>query len=239
MVSEARIIELHYRLEPELDAWVLPEVPVPESHPHDLFLDHLKALLAAWVARTGRDAIVARNLAVRWVKSHPKVGVDPDLCLIEPPPPRAAKDLESLCLWKPGHVVPKLAIEVVSRNHPYKDYVEVHEKYAACGIPELWVLDPRRLGPKRWGGPHAIQIWRGKAEAFERVYQGDGPARADAVGAWLVVGPNGITLGDDERGEQPWLTMDEAARAEAEASRAQAEAALARVRELEAKLAGR
>ncbi|MBK8999393.1 MAG: hypothetical protein IPM35_27035 [Myxococcales bacterium] len=76
-MSEARIIELHYRLEPELETWVLPEVSVPESRPHDLTIEYPRALLAARVAQSGRRAIVARNLALRWVARQPQVGIDP------------------------------------------------------------------------------------------------------------------------------------------------------------------
>lgn len=232
MVSEARIIELHYRLEPELETWVLPEVSVPESRPHDLTIEYLRALLAAWVARSGRPAIVARNLALRWVARHPQVGIDPDLCLIEPAPPDADR-LSSLCLWKPGHVAPRLAIEVVSESHPYKDYADVHEKYAACGVPELWVLDPLRIGPKRFGGPFEIQIWQGNAGArFERVYQGAGPVRSVALQAWLRSGGGKVSIADDEAGAQLWVTTEEAARGETSELRE-------RVRELEAELAGR
>jgi hypothetical protein len=35
-----------------------------------------------------------------------------------------------------GHVVPRLAIEVVSQSHPYKDYAVVQDKYAAARASE-------------------------------------------------------------------------------------------------------
>jgi hypothetical protein len=65
VMSESRVVELSYRPNPVPDAWVLPEEPVPESRPHDLTIDRLKALLGAWIEKSGRDAIVTRNLAVR------------------------------------------------------------------------------------------------------------------------------------------------------------------------------
>jgi hypothetical protein len=37
--------------------------------------------------RAGRDALVAENLAFRWNERRPSIGVDPDVCLIEPAPP--------------------------------------------------------------------------------------------------------------------------------------------------------
>ncbi|MBK8998111.1 MAG: Uma2 family endonuclease [Myxococcales bacterium] len=230
-MSEARVIELHYRIEPgterALAAWVLPEVPVPESQPHDRMLDYLKALLLAWVARTSRNAVVARNLAVRWLKRHPQVGIDPDLCVLEPAPPRAA-ELESLCTWRPGHSTPRLCVEVVSRNHPYKDYGEVHERYAACGVEELWVLDPRRLGPKKLGGPVPVQIWRREPTgAFVRVHHGAGPARSEVLDAWVHSQGATVRIADDEAGLSPWLTQEEAERAAKDAALADKEAALA------------
>ncbi len=78
-----------------------------------------------------------------------------------------------------------------------------------------------------------------------RVYAGDGPARSDALGAYLVATGEGqlLRIADDESATRPWLTAEEAERAareaehaEKEAERAQKEAALARVAELEARL---
>lgn len=51
--------------------WTFPEEPVPESQSHDQTLDLLEAILLAWVARTSRSALVARNLAVRWERPCP------------------------------------------------------------------------------------------------------------------------------------------------------------------------
>src|SRR5687767_10571897 len=109
--STTPVVRVHYAVRPVPDAWVLPEIKVPESRPHDLTNDRVRDLLEAWIKREGRDAIVTRNLALRWDPEHPRVGIDPDVCLIEPAPPNETK-LMSLCLWKPGHRVPPLAIEI-------------------------------------------------------------------------------------------------------------------------------
>ena len=220
--------------------WTLPEEPVPESVAHDRTLDLLKALLAAWVARTGLSALVARNLAVRWDEAHPAVGVDPDLCVITPRPP-GADELTSLCTWKPGHPPPMLAIEVVSASHPYKDYVVAPEKYAACGVGELWVFDPRLEGPKHAGGPHRLQVWRRVGDELSREYAGAGPAWSRAVEGWLFATAEGarLRLSDDEAGTRWWLTGEEQARAEAAQAKGATAAALARIAELEAKLRAR
>ena len=53
---------------------------------------------------------VARNLAVRFYAEDERVGIDPDLCVLAPPPPEL-DDIGSVCLWKPGHTAPTLCIE--------------------------------------------------------------------------------------------------------------------------------
>jgi Uma2 family endonuclease len=233
VVSEAKVIELHYRIEPALEAWVLPEVEVPESRLHDLIARHLVELLDAWLARSGLDAIVARNLAIRWLRDAPRVGVDPDVCLIRPAPPDPDR-MSSLCLWKPGTSAPVLAIEIVSEHHPYKDYAAVQEKYAACGVEELWVLDPLLVGPRRLGGPVPLQIWRRTAEgAFARCFTGKAPYQSSVVGAWIAVTEGGVWIADDARGESRWLTPAEQERAAKETERAAKETERAKRLELE------
>ncbi len=234
-------ITLRYEVGPALDDWALPEEPVPESIPHAQTVALIKDILAHWIARTGVDAQVAWNLAVRWVESKPKVGVDPDVCVIRPRTPEG-DDLESLCTWKEGHLPPVLAVEVVSPKHPYKDYVTAPERYAASGTGELWVFDPKLAGPRGRGGPHRIQVWaRGEADAFERVYAGEGPAFSPALGAWLFAVDEGrrLRIADDRDGTSWWHTAEEAERAAKEAERTAKEEALARIAELEAKLAAR
>jgi Uma2 family endonuclease len=230
-MSEPRVVELRYRLKPEIEAWVLPEVPVPESRFHDCTLDRLKALLEAWLSRSGRSAIVARNLAIRWIEESPKVGVDPDICLIEPIPPDPGH-LTSLCLWKTGHLAPPLAIEVVSESHPYKDYTQVQDKYAACGVEELLVLDPAMVGPKKLGLPAPIQVWRAEGAEFSRVYQGTGPARSSVLGAWVIAKDERVFISDDKAGTKLWLTVGEANEQQLAGANRELEA---RSRELEAR----
>jgi Uma2 family endonuclease len=229
--AEPARVALRYEVPRSCPDWTLPQEPVPESQTHDITLDLLKALLLAWVARTGLSAQVARNLAVRWDQEHPNVGVDPDLCVIVPRTPEG-DDLESLCSWKPGHGAPRLAIEVVSPRHPHKDYAEVPERYAACGVGELWIFDPHLAGPKAHGGPVRIQLWRRSGETeLERLYAGDGPVRSEAVGGWLfgVCEGKRLRIADDEAGTSWWTTA-------AEAERAEKERAFARILELEERL---
>jgi hypothetical protein len=195
----------------------------------------LCSLLTAWIARTSRDAIVTRNLAVRWVKERPNVGIDPDVALIEPTPPDA-DELLSLKLWKPGNPVPRFAVEIVSPTHPYKDYGVVQERYAAFGVGELVLLDARLRGPKKLGGPFAIQIWRFDAGRFTRVYAGAGPARSLALDAWIDFDELVVQISDDEAGAERWLTETETLQRKNERHEAERLKLEARVRELEAQL---
>jgi len=246
---------LRYQVERHRDDWTLPQETVPESRPHDLTLDLLKALLAAWIARTGRDAQVGRNLAVRWEKDRPNVGADPDLYLVEPSPPEGDR-VESLRLWLPDHHPLMLAVEVVSSSNATKDYAVSPDKHAAAGTQELWVFDPGLAGPRARGGPSRLQIWsRQEDGAFDRVYTGEGPARSPVLDAWLFAVDEGqrLRIASDQAGTQWWMTATETERAAKEteraakvaalamldAERAAKEAALARIAELEAALAKR
>lgn len=209
------------------ERWTISEEPVPESAWHDASVQLLKALLVAWLARTARAAAVYRNLAIRVRSDRPKVGFDPDLCLIEPAPPEGS-DLDSLKLWQPGHPAPALVIEVVSQNHPTKDYTEVPEKCAAAGVAELVVFDPKLAGPHTGGGPHLLQIWqRADRDSFVRVHAANTAGLSPLLGAWWTPVEGGQRLGiaDDAAGTKTWLTGEQAA--------------LQRVAELEAALAER
>jgi hypothetical protein len=213
-VTPTAHIELRYAVPPANEAWDLPEGPVPESISHTITLQHLQSVLALWASRAGRPLFVARNLAVRWLEERPSVGIDPDLCLLDPPPPELL-DLRSLCLWKPGHVAPALCFEVVGETHPYKDYVGVQERYAVFGARELIVFDPLLAGPHSLGGPLLLQIWRrNELGAFERCYAGSGPAFCETLGAWLLPHDRVLEIADDRAGTKRWLTAEEQALAE-------------------------
>jgi Uma2 family endonuclease len=227
-----------YALPEVRPGWELSEETMPESVVHDDAVDLLRALLKWWAR--GRNVQVARNLAIRWDEANPKIGVDPDVCVLSPPPPLdGKKNLRSVRTWKPGHSAPLLAIEVVSDADPAKDYTIAPDKYAASGTGELWVFDPLLAGPTTQGGPFRLQVWeRDKEGRLARTYAGDGPATTSALGAHLVVLGDGreLRISDDAAGSKLWLTRAEAAEAAprvAEAERAAKEKALARVAALE------
>ena len=222
-------------------SWAVPEIPVPESDTHDLSIEYLRGVLLAWARRTARHVKLARNLGIRWVEQEPRAGFDPDLCLIEPPPPDRGT-LRSLCLWRPGHVAPRLAVEVVS-SHPYKDYIDTPERCAACGVAELWIYDPMMLGPKAHGGPYLIQVWcRDDSGNMHRIHAGSGPVYSPALGAWLHPVESDepqeaqLRLADDATGRSFWPTLDEAAQQHVHAEKRRADAAEAELARLRAQL---
>lgn len=245
-VSPSDRLEIRrYEVVPDLVGWVLPEGSVPETVPHVDITCYFTDVLTAWAERTGRKLLVARNLGVYWDKQHPTIGVDPGVSVIEPPPPNA-QFLMCLQLWRRGHVPPCLAIEVVTRNHPYKDFAVAPEKYAACSVGELWVLDPFKEGPRVRGGPHRIQIWCWADEdTFARIYAGEGPVWSEAVQGWVraVDGGKRFEIFDKDPVGKPWLTpyereraAREAAERRADAERAAKEAALRELAALKAQL---
>jgi len=192
----------------------------------------LQQTFEARIARTLGDATIAANVALRWDQSHPGVGVDPDLLWVEPALPGGAR---SVLTWEKGCGVLRIAVEVVGRETAHKDYNHGPAKYAASGTRELWVFDPDGYGRTDGGeGPWVLQVWRKTRSGFRRVYAGDGPVRSTELDAWLVVVGDLLRVADDREGTKLWPTTAE----ERDRALARAEAAEARIRELEAKLAG-
>jgi hypothetical protein len=219
------------------ESWLVSEADVPVAAWHEQVLAYLRDVLRFHVVSVGRDAAVFRNLAVRVRRERPSVGFDPDLCFVEPAPPEA-ESLDSLCLWRPGHSVPRLTVEVVSPGHPHKDYVDIPARCASVGVQELIVFDPKLAGPASLGGPFLLQVWcRGSDGAFERVTAGSGPGWSQVLGAWLVPGEGGaLRVAEDPEGARLWLTELESERTEKEHERTEKEEAFRRIAVLEAEL---
>jgi Uma2 family endonuclease len=205
-----RRVRLSFEVEARTDLFLLDEDDMPESPLHDQIIDLLKFILAAWAARAGRDVLVARNLACRHDPSDARVGVDPDLCVVEPAP-SDLDTLKQLRLWD-GHAAPWLGIEVVSGSTADKDYHDAPVRYAVLGTHELWVFDPLREGPSDTGGPFVLQVWERRGARMERIYAGNGPAQSPGLDAWLVVTDGGrkLRVADDAGGQKLWPTEAEA-----------------------------
>jgi len=223
-------------VEPRPEAWILTEGIVPEALFHDEAAEKLKALLDPWAASCATPTRIARNLAFRFYESDQRVGIDPDVCVFRLPPD-PPQSIGSICLWKPEHVPPSLCFEVVSKNHPHKDYREIQERYAALGTHELIVFDPMLYGPKSLGGPVPLQLWRRDADrSFDRVHFGAEPVYSEVLGAWVI--PAGLLLhiANDRAGKDRWLSEAERQREEAERQREEAERQRAEVERLRAEL---
>jgi len=210
-IEDPGLVALSYTIACVNDDWTLPDDVPPETRPHRLRRAEMEQLLAGWAARSGRSIRVGARHPISWDADHPRMGVIPDVYVVEPVPPEG-KEPASLRLWEPGHAPPLLAVEIVAAHHPYEDYVSTPDKYAASGIEELWILDPGLEGPRAHGGPFRLHVWCRDGDEFARVYAGDGPARSDAVGAWLhtVDGGRRVRIADDEQGTSWWLTPSEA-----------------------------
>jgi hypothetical protein len=195
---------------------------------HDQAIEYLRAVLLAWVARSGRSVELLRNIGIRWFRPEPRYGFDPDLCVLDRAP-QTPEGFNSLRLWEPGFDPPALAIEIVSPGHPYKDYIDTPDRAAACGIGELWVYDPLLAGPRGHGGPFALQVWRREGESFARVYAGEGPAFSEALGAWLhprvsrIAAEAQLRISDSAGGGPFWPTLLEYERQAMEGRAAAAE----------------
>jgi hypothetical protein len=219
-------VSVRYPVRPEPLAWVLPEGTVPEAPVHHHAAHQLTLVLEAWAARQPTAVSVLRNLALRFLEEHPTTGIDPDVCVLAPPPPNL-DELGSVCLWKPGHVAPPICFEIVSANHPYKDYSVLQDRYAALGTRELVVFDPLLAGPRSLGGPVSLQLWRRDPSGpFERLHFANTSAYSEVLDAWLVPDGRLLRIADDRQGNRRWLT--EAEHAQADAERAQADAERAR-----------
>ena len=189
--------------------------------------------MASTASRSNNQLRICRNLAIRWLEQHPTTGIDPDVCVLTPPP----ADLDEqgcLCLWKRGHTAPTLCFEIVSASHPHKDYLALQDRYAAMGTRELVVFDPLLAGPKSLGGPVALQLWRRDVSgAFERVHFGDAPVYSEVLDAWVIAEGRALAIADDRAGKRRWQSQAEANRdlaalARADADRARADADRAR-----------
>jgi Uma2 family endonuclease len=205
------VVSLRYPVRPNPEAWVIPEGPVPESTAHQAAVYRIYGLLTAWARRVSgeRSIRLGQELAVRWLEQHPRTGIDPDVCVLEPAP-ADFDDLTSLRLWEPGRLPPRLAIEVVSASHPYKDYASIQERYAAMGVEELFVFDPLLCGPPSLGGPVALQLWRrDSARWFERVHFGSEPVHSLVLDAWFIAEGRTLHVSDDRNGTRRWLTDSE------------------------------
>jgi Uma2 family endonuclease len=198
------------------------------DHQEDEFI--MQSTLLAWRKRTKQEhLLIGCELACRWDPKFPKVGVDPDVYVVDRPPARNKKGyIGSLRTWKAENYPPMLAIEIVSNSRPKKDYRDSPEKHDLLGTFELWVFDPHLYGYTEEQPPVLLQIFQRETNnALVQKYAGAGPYRSDALDAWVMVIDNDLVIANDREGKDRWPTLEEAAQrcADAEAKRADAERA--------------
>jgi len=223
-------------------------------------IELLRPLLQRWLEDRHVVAFVGADQFLYWKQHDPHKRVAPDLYVL--PGVAPTTHVRSWKTWETD-IAPSFSLEIVSSDWE-KDYSEAPPLHEAAGVGELVIFDPaweERPRGVRW------QVFRrvGK-RGLVRVEATNGDrVRAKALGIWLravgdgrstririATGPRGDdlvpTAEESERTERLAKEAERAAkeaeraaregeRAAKEAERAAKEAALARVAELEARLA--
>ena len=209
--------------------------PVEEKVGEDILqrwiIELLRPLLQRWLEHRNVEAFVGADQFVYWKQYDPHQRLAPDLYVL--PGVSPTTHVRSWKTWETG-ISPSFSLEVVSRDWQ-KDYSETPPLHNAAGVAELMVFDPSWEDHPcgvRW------QVFRrvgrrglARVEATDR-----DRVRSNALQVWLrAMGEGGSTrirIATGPRGDDIVPTAEEA-------ERAAKEAALARVAELEAKLARR
>jgi Uma2 family endonuclease len=198
------------------------------DHQEDEFI--LQSTLLAWKKRTNQDSLlVGCELACRWDEVEYRVGVAPDVYVVERPPGDETGYIGSLKTWLTGNHPPILAIEVVSKSRPKKDYKYSPEKHDLLGTFELWVFDPHLYGYTETQPPALLQVFQRETNnVLAQRYAGAGPYWSDALDAWVMVIDGDLVIANDRDGKDRWPTLEEEQRLRAEAERVAKENALER-----------
>ena len=214
---QRRGIRLRFEVEPYPPSWLIEDdEKVPQSRPHHLRGHRIEALLLGWKKRTGRHVQVGRELALRWDEKFPRVGVDPDVYVVEPAP-RGRRGREPSAPGRRATTLPLLAVEVVSRSRPTKDYGSSPPTRAAAGRGGAWIFDPgpgraqeRRRGrsASRFGAPTE------RAALDPRLRRRRGPCiRGRSMAGSSPWTKAGRWIADDEAGSAVVVDAEETERA--------------------------
>ena len=187
------------------------------DHQEDEFF--LQSTLLAWKKRTGQNhLLVGCEMVCRWDEAEPLVGVDPDVYIAERPPGDETGYIGSLKTWREGNYPPMLAIEIVSKWRPKKDYRYSPRKHDLLGTGELWVFDPHLFGYTEEQPPVLLQVFeRETNDRLVQKYAGAGPYWSDALHAWVMVIERDLIIANDPEGKDRWPTLEEEERRRAEA----------------------
>lgn len=196
----------------------------------------LRPLLEAWL-NTREQCLVGADQFIYYEQYNAHKRYAPDIYVLPGVPPTTR--VRSWKTWQTG-IAPSFALEVVSSDWE-KDYVEAAERCSEAGIAELIVFDPG-FADRPGGAGARWQVFGGPRGSVHLVERTDALAvRSRVLDVWF----HAVGLGDAQRvriatADDPATlipTAEEAERAGKETERAEKEAALAKIRELEARLA--
>jgi Uma2 family endonuclease len=108
------------------------EVPEMPTMSHQLIVAYLYRVLHEFVAARSMGRVLFSALPVRL---RPGKFREPDVLYMS----AAHHDRAQEQYWDRADLV----MEVVSANHPERDWVIKREEYAQAGIPEYWIIDPQ------------------------------------------------------------------------------------------------
>lgn len=129
--SEERYLRFHEKMMMEFEDGFVRVLPMPTTSHQRVVLFLLQLLLAAYGAATGATILMAPIK----VRLKPRSYREPDLVLML----RENADRVHEQYWDGADLV----VEVVSPDHPPRDYDEKRVDYAKAGIPEYWIVDPQ------------------------------------------------------------------------------------------------
>jgi Uma2 family endonuclease len=114
---------------------------VTESDAH--FIQGAELVLALKRFFAGRpDVFVAGNMAVYYVRGNPHKYFGPDVLVAFGAPSLPEGTRQSYLLWEEG-VPPAVVIELTSASTRREDTVQKPREYAALGVREYYLFDPR------------------------------------------------------------------------------------------------
>ena len=191
--------------------------PVTETSLH---YNRLRDVVTALQDRyKGHDVFVGPNLQVYYVPDKPRIHLAPDVFVVFGVP---NQDRDVFKLWEEG--VPAFVLEITSKSSEEDDLDKKRRRYAAWGVSEYFLYDPRveHLTPPLRGLSLAGGRYR---EMRERVLpNGERGLVSEALGLHLWLRGRELRLYDPDTGADLLTPAEQTARAEAESARADSEA---------------
>ena len=191
--------------------------PVAETSLH---YNRLRDVVTALQDRyKGRDVFVGPNLQVYYVPDKPRIHLAPDVFVVFGVP---NQDRDVFKLWEEG--VPAFVLEITSKTSEDDDLDKKRRRYAAWGVSEYFLYDPRaeHLTPPLRGLSLAGGRYR---EMPERVLpNGERGLVSEALGLHLWLRGRELRLYDPATGADLLTPAEQTARADSEAARADSEA---------------